>query len=122
MLRVAIGVTLLIRGTATLETWQLGHLWASAAGLLEVVVGLLLFAGLFTPVAGTLAGLVSAGRVFSVFSLPGAGPLETTHSVALVVVMAIAVVLLGPGAFSLDARLFGRREIVVPYAPGSPRP
>jgi hypothetical protein len=25
-----------------------------------------------------------------------------------------ALVLLGPGAFSLDARLFGRREIIIP--------
>ena len=29
------------------------------------------------------------------------------------IVMAAAVPLLGPGAFSLDARLFGRREIVI---------
>jgi hypothetical protein len=28
--------------------------------------------------------------------------------------MAVAVALMGPGAFSLDARLFGRREIVIP--------
>jgi hypothetical protein len=28
--------------------------------------------------------------------------------------MSLALVLLGPGAFSLDARLFGRREIIIP--------
>jgi hypothetical protein len=32
---------------------------------------------------------------------------------ALVTSAAAAVVLLGPGAFSVDARLFGRREIVI---------
>jgi hypothetical protein len=31
-----------------------------------------------------------------------------------------AVVLLGPGAFSLDARLFGRREIVIPEGAFTP--
>jgi hypothetical protein len=30
------------------------------------------------------------------------------------IVMAATVLLLGPGAFSLDSRLFGRREIVIP--------
>jgi len=30
------------------------------------------------------------------------------------VILAAAIALLGPGAFSLDARLFGRREIVIP--------
>jgi hypothetical protein len=30
--------------------------------------------------------------------------------------MALAVALIGPGAYSLDARLFGRREIIIPRA------
>jgi uncharacterized membrane protein YphA (DoxX/SURF4 family) len=32
-----------------------------------------------------------------------------------------ALVLLGPGAFSLDARLFGRREIIIPESRSSAR-
>jgi hypothetical protein len=32
-----------------------------------------------------------------------------------VIIPAITVALLGPGAFSLDARMFGRREILVPH-------
>jgi uncharacterized membrane protein YphA (DoxX/SURF4 family) len=36
------------------------------------------------------------------------------------IVMAAAVLLVGPGAYSLDARLFGRREIVI--LPLSDRP
>jgi uncharacterized membrane protein YphA (DoxX/SURF4 family) len=32
--------------------------------------------------------------------------------------MSAALVLLGPGAFSLDARLFGRREIIIPEGVG----
>jgi len=32
-----------------------------------------------------------------------------------------ALVLLGPGAFSLDARLFGRREIIIPEGGRLPR-
>jgi hypothetical protein len=32
----------------------------------------------------------------------------------------VAITLLGPGAFSLDARLFGRREIIIPEAARPP--
>jgi hypothetical protein len=35
----------------------------------------------------------------------------------LVVVDAAALVLLGPGAHSTDALLFGRREILIPHEP-----
>jgi hypothetical protein len=35
-------------------------------------------------------------------------------------VMSIAITLLGPGAFSLDAHLFGRREIIIPGASRPP--
>jgi hypothetical protein len=38
------------------------------------------------------------------------------------VAVAAALVLLGPGALSIDARLFGRREIVVPRAPRRSEP
>jgi hypothetical protein len=43
--------------------------------------------------------------------------LDTKWIVALVLAVAAAVVPLGPGALSLDARLFGRREIIIPRSP-----
>jgi hypothetical protein len=41
-------------------------------------------------------------------------------SAILAAIMAAAIVFLGPGAFSLDARMFGRREIIIPQAPRRP--
>jgi hypothetical protein len=32
------------------------------------------------------------------------------------------IALLGPGAFSIDARMFGRREILITHASRSPKP
>jgi hypothetical protein len=40
--------------------------------------------------------------------------LEARSTAALATVIAAALVCLGPGAFSLDGRLYGRREIVIP--------
>jgi hypothetical protein len=31
--------------------------------------------------------------------------------------MLVAIMLLGPGAFSIDARMYGRREIIIPLSP-----
>jgi hypothetical protein len=31
--------------------------------------------------------------------------------------MLIVIVILGPGAFSVDSRLFGRREVIIPSPP-----
>jgi hypothetical protein len=41
---------------------------------------------------------------------------EAKLTAALATVIAVALICLGPGAFSLDARLFGRREIIIPSA------
>jgi uncharacterized membrane protein YphA (DoxX/SURF4 family) len=78
--------------------------------LLAVSSGALLLAGLMTPIAGAVAGLT--GIVAGVGSMP----LDVARA-ALVASAAGAIVLLGPGAFSIDARLFGRREIIIPHDP-----
>ncbi len=52
--------------------------------------------------------------VIAIFVIVGAGVLALSgvfQSTLEIIVLTIAVGLLGPGAFSLDARMFGRREI-----------
>jgi len=39
-----------------------------------------------------------------------------------VIVQTTVIALLGPGAFSIDARRFGRREILIPHTPPRPKP
>jgi uncharacterized membrane protein YphA (DoxX/SURF4 family) len=89
--------------------------WAIA--LLTVASGTALLIGYLTPFAGVLAALFSSGSVFSWFPLPHLDLFEARLTAGLAAVIVVALVCLGPGAYSLDARLFGRREIIIPSSP-----
>ena len=81
-------------------------------GALAVAVGISLLAGFLTPIAATL--LSTAGVWILIASLAVPSALMSKAFVALLAAAAAAIVLLGPGAFSIDARLFGWREIIIP--------
>ncbi len=71
--------------------------------LFEIALGLLLFVGLWTPIAGVL---VAAIELWAMFSRPG------DFSVTILLgSIGLALALIGPGAFSVDARLFGWKRI-----------
>jgi len=82
--------------------------------LLAVSVGLMVLVGVLTPFAGVAAAI---GYVVNGASLLFTGdPYRQSQGLTALdlAAISIALVLLGPGAFSLDARLFGRREIIIP--------
>jgi uncharacterized membrane protein YphA (DoxX/SURF4 family) len=82
----------------------------------------LLLIGFLTPAACALVGVVGAGIELSWFPSSSLNVFDTKLSALFVIIIAAAIVLLGPGAFSLDARLFGRREIIIPQISRPPKP
>src|SRR5579872_5880898 len=71
--------------------------------LIGALAGLLLIAGLWTPVAGVAA----CAEAWIAFSLPA----HAGHSAA-VAVLAVTLALIGPDEWSVDARLYGRKHFV----------
>jgi uncharacterized membrane protein YphA (DoxX/SURF4 family) len=108
LLRTAIGLVTAWQGAALLARADSAWL-ESGAGLTAMLAAAALIVGLLTPCA---AALVAIGAALS--AARAAAPIMVTHdglAQGLVLIDAVSLVLLGPGAFSLDARLFGRREI-----------
>ena len=91
-------------------------------GLLEILVGAALLMGLLTPIAGAAAAISNLTTAVSQLLISSAGIHDQAFSAIELLVMAIALVLLGPGAVSLDARLFGHREIIIPGNAKPPQP
>ena len=82
-------------------------------GLLEVSVGAVLIAGLWTPVAGILSVALSVSEIL-VFH-------DTLCPAILLASMGAGLAFVGPGALSLDAWLFGLKRIDIDRLEGPPR-
>ena len=87
------------------------------AALSMAIAGLALLVGFLTPIASVLVCLGGAGILLT--CIPPAPQLLFDSRMAAFefVVMSAVLVILGPGAISLDARLFGRREVAIDEAP-----
>jgi len=93
-------VLLYFAGTHLLETSSLAP---SLPHLMGAVAGVLLLFGLWTPLAGTAIAMV---EVWILLARSG-NPLIAIMLVSL----GATVAMIGPGAWSIDAQLYGRKHI-----------
>jgi len=75
--------------------------------IIGAVAGILLLIGLWTPVAGTLAAIIKAWIAYSRYSTHSGDPWISI----ILAVLGAALAMIGPGAWSIDARLFGRKHV-----------
>jgi len=100
-MRVVAGGALMAHGLGVIETRP----GTSIVSAVEIVNGILLVAGLWTPIAGSLAAIVG---LWNTISQPG------DHWACIFLgTIGAALALVGPGAWSLDARIFGWKRIDV---------
>jgi uncharacterized membrane protein YphA (DoxX/SURF4 family) len=119
ILRMTLGVVMLVQGTLCLQGPSRSP--TDWCGLTAIAGGALLTVGFLTPFAALVVALEGAGVALSL--LPSCSPNLFDANLAAVFagVIWLAILLLGPGAFSIDARMFGRREVIIPPPPASRR-
>jgi hypothetical protein len=101
LLRVTVGLPLVYWGSASLTA--LG--FAAIPHFAAAVAGILLISGLHTAIAGAVIVLAEAWMLVSPASGYHAEPWPHIFLAAL----SASVAMLGPGAWSVDARRFGRK-------------
>jgi len=105
VLRLGAAVSLVYSGTTGLFNGSIDAAM-TVRFLIEFVGGLLLLAGLWTPAAGSVVAIEELWIAAS--QQPAAPGVQWMHT--LLAVLAAGLAMLGPGAWSVDSRLFGRQR------------
>jgi putative oxidoreductase len=105
LLRITDGVFVIHQ-----ELVQLAGSHYSAAALTlhapVLIVGALLLSGIWTPIAATILAALEIGTVVFAIGRP--------EDAILSAAIALSVAMLGPGVWSVDAAIFGRRRLEFP--------
>jgi uncharacterized membrane protein YphA (DoxX/SURF4 family) len=100
-MRLVVGIALVVRGIIELQTAP--PISQAVIQVLAIATGILLLAGLWTPIAGVLLAII---EIWCAFTHP-----RDPWSYILLGTLGAALAMLGPGAWSVDARLFGWKRI-----------
>ena len=104
LMRSVIGCVLVVR--ASLRLWGDPPLNITITAAILLVAGFLLMLGLWTPIVGTSVAVI---EVWKILTQPGDRWLWL-----LLGTVSVALAMLGPGRWSIDARLFGWKRVEAP--------
>ena len=104
LLRLALALPAAADGLPMLL--QMQSTWAAATAVVSIVAAALVLLGLWTPYTAAALGVAQLSPLFF-----GEFPVEIQLSRTAI---AMSLVMLGPGAWSIDRRLFGRKRIDLP--------
>ena len=103
VLRLVVGGMLLTNGIAWLASGP--HRVATASAIIGIAAGLLMLIGFCTPVGSVLAVISQFWTLLISAVMP--------QTAILLLSISVAVAMLGPGAWSIDALLFGRHRLKI---------
>jgi len=101
----------MFNGAQVLRSWP--DLIAVIFALFSFAAGLCLLLGVMTPIVSLILAFGTVAYHFFGITNPS-GFVVSSFLVFRIAALAVATACLGPGAFSFDARIFGRREIHIP--------
>lgn len=101
LMRIVAGGSLIVDGVGKYQAGQTTT--PVILGLLAIADGALLIAGLWTPIAGSLVIAISTCGILILHDNP--------YPAILLASIGAALAFVGPGALSIDARLFGWKRI-----------
>ena len=104
LMRSVIGCVLVVR--ASLRLWGDPPPNITITAVILLVAGFLLVLGLWTPIVGTSVAVI---EVWKILTQPGDRWLWLLLGTA-----SVALAMLGPGRWSIDARLFGWKRVEAP--------
>jgi putative oxidoreductase len=104
LMRLVIGCVLVVR--ASLRLWGDPPPNITITALILLVAGFLLILGLWTPIVGVSVAVI---EVWKILTQPGDRWLWLLLGTA-----SVALAMLGPGRWSIDARLFGWKRVEAP--------
>jgi len=104
LFRLVLGIGLIARAAKTLVSGL--PVAIVAVDAFSAALGILLLAGLWTPIAAWLVALYALGHALA---------LSADRSYCIMVgILGVVLALLGPGVWSIDARLVGWRRLDMP--------
>jgi putative oxidoreductase len=104
LMRLVAGAALIAQGIKIL--WGEPHIEAFILNLAATGAGLLLLVGLWTPFGGAIVAFIELWQALS-------QPVDLWTRI-LLGTLGTALAMIGPGAWSVDARLFGWKRIDIP--------
>ena len=107
-MRLLTGVALIYFGISEIRDSPAMAIFALQT--VAALAGIVLVVGIFTPLAGGLAAIAEVSVAIMRFSSDGRDPWIALAEA----ILAAALAMIGPGAWSIDARLFGRKRIDLP--------